>query len=139
MAVDCMHRDRLEQPTFRSVVTTRSMRGPAGHLGPALFTVDVQLACRARVRRTFVLRRPLSRTTGAAMTRTVSVVIPTIGRPSLARAVQSVLDQTHRVAEIIVVADTDGPLCLPSDDRITLIRTEVASGAARSRQLGIDA
>lgn len=73
------------------------------------------------------------------MTPTVSVVIPTIGRPSLARAVQSVLDQTHRVAEIIVVADTDGPLCLPSDDRITLIRTEVASGAARSRQLGIDA
>jgi len=73
------------------------------------------------------------------MTPTVSVVIPTIGRPSLARAVQSVLDQTHRVAEIIVVADTDGPLCLPSDDRITLIRTEVTSGAARSRQLGIDA
>src|SRR5689334_8622678 len=139
MALGCVCWDRLEQPAFRTVVATRSNRRPAGNLGPALFTVDVQLACRARLRRTFVLRRALSRTTGAAVTPTVSVVIPTIGRPSLARAVQSVLDQTHRVAEIIVVADTDGPLCLPSDDRITLIRTEVASGAARSRQLGIDA
>ena len=73
------------------------------------------------------------------MTPTVSAVIPTIGRPSLARAVQSVLDQTYRVAEIIVVADTDRPLCVPPDDRIVLIRTEVGSGAARSRQLGIDA
>ena len=45
-----------------------------------------------------------------AMTPTVSAVIPTIGRPSLGRAVQSVLDQTRPVAEIIVVADTDGPV-----------------------------
>jgi glycosyltransferase involved in cell wall biosynthesis len=69
----------------------------------------------------------------------VSVVIPTIGRPSLARAVQSVLDQTQRVAEIIVVADTDRPVAVPPDDRIMLVRNEVGSGPARCRQLGIDA
>ena len=70
---------------------------------------------------------------------TVSAVIPTIGRASLARAVQSVLNQTQPVAEIIVVADTDGAVPLPSDDRIMLLRTDVGSGPARCRQLGIDA
>ena len=47
------------------------------------------------------------------MTPTVSAVIPTIGRPSLTRAVQSVLNQTQAVAEIIVVADTDAA-CAPT-------------------------
>ena len=73
------------------------------------------------------------------MTPMVSAVIPTIGRPSLARAVQSVLDQTQPVAEIIVVADTDAAVPLPSDDRIILLRMCVGSGPARCRQLGIDA
>ncbi len=70
---------------------------------------------------------------------TVTAVIPTIGRASLSRAVQSVLDQTHPVDEIVVVADTDDSVCLPSDDRITLLRSGVRSGPARCRQLGIDA
>lgn len=69
----------------------------------------------------------------------VSVVIPTIGRPSLARAVQSVLGQTHPVDEILVVADTDAPLSLPPDGRIVLLRTGFRGGPARCRQLGIDA
>ena len=73
------------------------------------------------------------------MTPTVSAVIPTIGRPSLGRAVQSVLDQTPPVAEIIVVADTDAPVRLPPDDRIVLLRAGVGNGPARCRQLGIDA
>jgi glycosyltransferase involved in cell wall biosynthesis len=73
------------------------------------------------------------------MTPLVSAVIPTIGRPSLARAVQSVLNQTQPVAEIIVVADTDAAVSLPSDDRIVLLRKGVGSGPARCRQLGIDA
>ena len=73
------------------------------------------------------------------MTPIVSVVIPTIGRPSLRRAVQSVLDQTRPAAEIIVVADTDATVSLPPDDRIMLLRTGVGSGPARCRQLGIDA
>jgi glycosyltransferase involved in cell wall biosynthesis len=73
------------------------------------------------------------------MTLTVSAVIPTLGRPSLGRAVQSVLDQTQPVAEVIVVADTDGPVRLPPDNRIRLLRAGVGSGPARCRQLGIDA
>ena len=73
------------------------------------------------------------------MTPTVSAVIPTIGRASLGRAVQSVLDQTRPVTEIIVVVDTDGPVSLPPDDRIMLLRAGVGSGPARCRQLGVDA
>lgn len=70
---------------------------------------------------------------------TVTAVIPTIGRASLSRAVQSILDQTHPVDEIVVVADTEDPVCLPPDDRITLLRSGIRSGPARCRQLGIDA
>jgi glycosyltransferase involved in cell wall biosynthesis len=73
------------------------------------------------------------------MTPIVSAVIPTVGRPSLGRAVQSVLDQTRPVAEVIVVGDIDGPVPLPSDDRIILLRTDFRHGPARCRQLGIDA
>jgi glycosyltransferase involved in cell wall biosynthesis len=73
------------------------------------------------------------------MTPVVSAVIPTLGRPSLGRAVHSVLDQTRPVAEVIVVADTDAPVRLPPDDRIMLLRAGVGNGPARCRQLGIDA
>jgi len=73
------------------------------------------------------------------MNPTVSAVIPTIGRPSLGRAVQSVLGQTRPVAEVIVVADTDAPVPLPPDDRSTLLRGAFRSGPAPCRQLGIDA
>lgn len=73
------------------------------------------------------------------MTPTVSAVIATIGRPSLTRAVQSALDQTHPVAEVIVVAGTDVPVCVPADDRIVVLRTGDGGCAGRSRQLGIDA
>lgn len=69
----------------------------------------------------------------------VSVVIATIGRPSLTRAVQSVLDQTCPVDEIIVVADADVQMSVPADDRIVLLRSSGGGGPARSRQLGIDA
>ena len=69
----------------------------------------------------------------------VSAVIPTLGRPSLTRAVQSVLDQTYPVDEILVVADGDISPALPPDDRIMLLSKGVRGSAARSRQLGIDA
>ena len=69
----------------------------------------------------------------------VSAVIATIGRPSLTRAVQSVLDQTYPVDEIIVVADTDVADAVPADDRIVLLRSSVGGGPGRCRQLGIDA
>jgi len=73
------------------------------------------------------------------MTPTVSVVIPTVGRQSLKRAVQSVLNQTLPVAEIIVVVDTDQPVTVPAHDRITTLRTPFRGGPAKARQLGIDA
>jgi hypothetical protein len=73
------------------------------------------------------------------MTRTVSAVIPTVGRQSLIGAVQSVLDQTRPVAELIVVVDTDQPVNVPTHDRITVLRTPFRGGPAKSRQLGIDA
>jgi glycosyltransferase involved in cell wall biosynthesis len=57
----------------------------------------------------------------------------------LGRAVQSVLDQTRPVDEIIVVADTDTPVTLPSDARITLSVNRFREGPAKCRQLGIDA
>jgi glycosyltransferase involved in cell wall biosynthesis len=73
------------------------------------------------------------------MTQTVSAVIPTLGRPSLGRAVQSVLGQTQPVYEVIVVADTDEAVTLPPDDRITILRSSFHEGPGKCRQLGIDA
>lgn len=73
------------------------------------------------------------------MTPSVSVVIPTIGRPTLARAVQSALGQSVPAAEIIVVVDTDKPVSVPADSRIMLLYNGVCSGPARCRQRGIDA
>jgi glycosyltransferase involved in cell wall biosynthesis len=69
----------------------------------------------------------------------VSAVIATIGRPSLARAVQSALDQTYPVDEVIVVAEADAQVSVPADNRIVLLRKSVGGGAALSRQLGIEA
>lgn len=69
----------------------------------------------------------------------VSVVIPTVGRHTLARAVRSVQDQTYRVAEILVVADTDAPLNLPVDERIVVLRTPPGTGSGPHRQRGIEA
>lgn len=66
-------------------------------------------------------------------------MIATMGRPSLMQAVQSVIDQTHSVHEIIVITDSDTQVSLPADDRIVLLRNRDGGGPARSRQLGIDA
>jgi len=73
------------------------------------------------------------------MKQSVSAVIATIGRPSLKAAVQSVIDQTHSVAEIIVVARPETELSLPADDRIVVLRNHGRPSPARSRQLGIEA
>ncbi|MBS1692079.1 MAG: glycosyltransferase family 2 protein [Actinobacteria bacterium] len=74
------------------------------------------------------------------MSSRVTVVIPSVGRPSLGRALRSVLGQTYPVAEVIVVADTNAPIVLPDDDRIILLRNDFHGiGPARARQRGIDA
>lgn len=69
----------------------------------------------------------------------VSVVIPTVGRASVAAAVRSALAQTHEILEVIVVVDADVEPAVPKDDRVTVIRTPGRVGSSRSRQLGIDA
>lgn len=69
----------------------------------------------------------------------ISVVIPTVGRTSLYRAVQSALGQSEQVVEVIVVADGDGPVDYPAVSRVTLLRNTTHSGPAVSRQRGIDA
>ena len=70
---------------------------------------------------------------------TVTVVIPTIGRPYLAEAVDSVLAQTIRGFEIIVVADgcpSDLVDLEERDDRIHVVRQE-KMGVSVARNLGV--
>lgn len=67
----------------------------------------------------------------------VSVVIPTIGRPELRLAVESVLAQSQHVEEVIVAADTDDILDLPEDSRIRIIRTGPRAGGNVARMAGI--
>lgn len=83
--------------------------------------------------------RDALQTAGTAdVTATITVVVPSVGRPSLGRAVRSALDQSHPVDEVIVVLDTDYAIQLPDDPRIVVLHTSVRdSGAAR--QVGIDA
>lgn len=74
----------------------------------------------------------------------VSVVIPTTGRPSLSRAVASVLNQTHPPVEVLVVLDS-GPYTVPvlplaEDQRVRVLYNGGANrGASASRQLGVEA
>jgi glycosyltransferase involved in cell wall biosynthesis len=73
----------------------------------------------------------------------VSVVIPTIGRPELERAVSSALGQEHVVTEIIIVAD--GELAADRIDRlertgrVRVLRPGARLGGGAARNLGIEA
>jgi glycosyltransferase involved in cell wall biosynthesis len=75
----------------------------------------------------------------------VSVVIPTYNRgAALARALASVLQQTYRQLEIIVVDDasdhgTQQALAAVADGRVRLIRHRLNAGGASARNTGIDA
>lgn len=70
---------------------------------------------------------------------TVAAVIVTIGRPELRAAVESVVDQTYPVSEILVVADTESELDLPTDPRVRVLRIGPGAGAGVGRQHGIEA
>jgi glycosyltransferase involved in cell wall biosynthesis len=74
----------------------------------------------------------------------ISVVIPTLDRPKLLlRAIGSVLRQTHREMEVIVVADRPDPETIDAvrsmeDPRLRLILNPHPSTAAGARNFGAD-
>ncbi len=72
---------------------------------------------------------------------TVSVVIPTVGRPSLSSAVASALGQAGHNVEAVVVFDLDS---VPAETRLpegphTVLCTGGGKGAAEARNLGVRA
>lgn len=73
----------------------------------------------------------------------VDVVIPTIGRDSLRRAVESVLVQTAPARAIVVLDAADRrdevALILPIDPRVHLVATSGGLGGAGARNVGLDA
>jgi hypothetical protein len=74
----------------------------------------------------------------------VSVVIPTLNRPKLLlRAINSVLSQSHREIEVIVVVDrpdhdTASAVQSVNDPRLRLIVNPYSSTAAGARNAGVD-
>jgi len=69
----------------------------------------------------------------------VSVVIPTIGRPSLRTAVESALGQTFPPVEVVVVVDADCEPDLPTSSAIRMLRTSGGVGPSLAKHLGIEA
>jgi len=68
----------------------------------------------------------------------VSVVIPTIGRPSLRTAVESALGQTAPPVEVIVVVDADCEPDLPNSSAVRVLRTSGGVGPSLAKHLGIE-
>jgi GT2 family glycosyltransferase len=70
---------------------------------------------------------------------TVSVVIATVGRTSLVRAVRSALTQTAPPLEVLVVADGGTPLpaALPAHPTVRVLHASGRAGPAGARMLGV--
>jgi glycosyltransferase involved in cell wall biosynthesis len=68
----------------------------------------------------------------------VSVVIPTIGRASLRRAVESALHQTSPPLEVIVVVDADCDPDVPDSDSIRVLRTSGGVGPSCAKHVGVE-
>src|SRR6201988_1315286 len=68
----------------------------------------------------------------------VSVVIPSIGRASLRRAVESALRQTSPPMEVIVVVDADCDPDLPDSDSIRVLRTSGGVGPSCAKHIGVE-
>jgi glycosyltransferase involved in cell wall biosynthesis len=68
----------------------------------------------------------------------VSVVIPTIGRDSLRRAVESALQQTSAPMEVIVVVDAECEPDLPLSAAVRIVRTSGGVGASLAKHIGIE-
>lgn len=76
------------------------------------------------------------------MRTSVSVVIPTLGRPHLHGALRSVAEQTHPVSDVIVVDDGAEPIGEPlsvAGLRVVVLRTSGRCGAAAARNVGMRA
>lgn len=67
----------------------------------------------------------------------VSVVIPTVGRPSLYGAIESVLAQTAIPREILICADTTRDLEMPESSRLRVIRVGPGLGGNAARAAGV--
>ncbi|WP_406107508.1 glycosyltransferase [Micromonospora globbae] len=76
-------------------------------------------------------------TRSATWNPTVSVVIPTVGKPGLRRAVESVLAQTHPVAEVHVVLNSDRDVDIPGDPRVRLTRYVERRNGNAARMAGV--
>ena len=73
------------------------------------------------------------------MTPEVSVVIPTIGRASLRKAVESALRQTAPPIEVVVVLDADCEPDLPPSPKVRVVRTSGGVGASMAKHIGVQA
>lgn len=73
------------------------------------------------------------------MTPEVSVVIPTIGRASLRKAVESALRQTSPPIEVVVVLDADCEPDLPPSPAVRVVRTSGGVGASMAKHIGVQA
>jgi glycosyltransferase involved in cell wall biosynthesis len=71
-------------------------------------------------------------------TLSISVVIPTTGRPTLHAAVESALRQSRQVLEVLVVADTTDEVVTPEDARVRVIRVGPGAGGNVARQRGVE-
>ncbi len=70
----------------------------------------------------------------------LSVIVPTVGRSSLDRALQSVISQLNVVLEIIVVDDSElQDLSIPEDIPGKVIKTGGKVGVSKARNMGLDA
>jgi hypothetical protein len=69
----------------------------------------------------------------------ISVVIPTLGRASLKRAIESAIEQGAMVSEILVINDSGAPLEDLQQGRARVIDTPGGLGAAAARQIGVTA
>lgn len=70
----------------------------------------------------------------------VSVVIPTVGRPELRAAVESALAQSYPVLEVLVCLDSDKDLgTISLDPRVQVLHTGPNRGGNAARQAGIEA
>lgn len=78
---------------------------------------------------------------GSAQNDSIGVVIPTLGRPTVRRAVASALGQSLQPSRVVVVVD--GPLSqmdglvLPDDARLLVATNRPLQGAAAARNLGV--